>query len=67
MTHLKDLATPNNNGHVQKCIYHTMILYYMDALYQDFWGVGVNHKAMYYVGSKPYKEAEASEAREQQK
>jgi hypothetical protein len=43
------------------CMLHWIVYTYLDILYADFWGPNIKHKALYNVGSKDYKKAEAEE------
>ena len=60
VAHLKVLSQPtvHSNG---TAAYHRVALKYIEALYENYWGVGIHHKGLYNLNDKGYNKASNEE------
>jgi hypothetical protein len=56
------MSKPNLVG---RCIWHWLVLEYLELLYSDFWKNGLKHKAFYPPQHRDYHAALAEEKKEQ--
>ena len=56
------LRPPNQQMNLDATsMYHIIALKYLEALYQNYWGQGINHKGLYILATSDYKKAQAKE------